>query len=280
MATLYVVATPIGNMEDITLRAIRVLREVHLIAAEDTRWTRKLLSHYHITTPTTSYHEHNEKKKAPYIIERLKEGMDVALVTDAGTPGISDPGYRLVRLAIENHIPVTAVPGPSAIITALSVSGLPTDSFLFAGFLPHRRGARRRRLEELKTKGALTCILYESARRLKATVEDIAEILGDTELVVARELTKLHEELIRGKTSDVLRILKESQPRGEITLVVRIPEPVTEEPALKEKLTALMKEGLTLKDAVERVTETTGTARKDAYRIALMVKKELQKGGS
>ncbi len=280
MATLYVVATPIGNMEDITLRAIRVLKEVHLIAAEDTRWTGKLLSHYNISTPTTSYHEHNEKKKAAYLVGRLKEGMDVALVTDAGTPGMSDPGYRLVRLAAQNHIPVSAVPGPSAIISALSVSGLPTDSFLFAGFLPHKKGARRRRLEEIRTRGAVTCILYESPRRLKAALEDIRDVMGNTELVVAREMTKLNEEIIRGNVEAILGGFEGRAIRGEVTLVFRVPEPHTPGMELEEELRILMKEGCSLKEAVAELSRLHGVNRKEAYRMALEVKRELEEGGT
>ncbi len=280
VATLYVVATPIGNMEDMTLRAIRVLKEVHLIAAEDTRWTGKLLSHYNISTPTTSYHEHNEKEKAAYLVERLKEGMDVALVTDAGTPGISDPGYRLVRLATENHIPVSAVPGPSAIISALSVSGLPTDSFLFAGFLPQKRGARRRRLEEIRTRGPVTCILYESPRRLKAALEDIRDVMGNTELVVAREMTKLNEEIIRGDVDTILGGLEGRAIRGETTLVLRVPEPPATGIELKEELRTLMEKGCSLKEVVAEVSGLYGVSRKDAYRMALEVKRELEEGGT
>lgn len=213
------VSTPIGNLEDITLRALRILKEVDLIAAEDTRRTGLLLKHFGIETPLTSYFEGNELKKGEWLITRLKEGDRIALVSDAGTPGISDPGYRLVRLAIENGIPVIPIPGPSAIITALSVSGLPTDSFIFKGFLSHKSKKRRDQIQQLK-KLRETLIFYESPHRIHQTLQDIFEILGDREMVLARELTKIYEEILRGKVSEVIRQIEDRKLKGEITLVI------------------------------------------------------------
>ena len=191
---LYIVATPIGNLEDITQRALRVLGEVDLIACEDTRHTRKLLTHYGINTPTISYHEHNERERATELLARLQAGASLAIVSDAGTPGINDPGFRVVRLAIENGVRVIPVPGPSALITALVSSGLPTDEFFFGGFLPAKSNARRGRLSELRTTPA-TLVFYEAPHRIAATLKDAHEILGEREAVVARELTKMHEEI-------------------------------------------------------------------------------------
>jgi len=217
--TLYIVSTPIGNLEDITLRALRILKEVDLIAAEDTRHTGLLLRHFGIQKPLTSYFEGNELKKKEFILTRLKQGNRVALVSDAGTPGISDPGFRLIQLVIENQIPVVPIPGPSAVITALSVSGLPTDAFLFKGFLPHKSQKRRdllKQLEEVKE----TLIFYESPHRLTETLKDILEILGDREIVLTRELTKIYEEILRGKVSEVQNLIAERKLKGEITLVI------------------------------------------------------------
>lgn len=216
---LYVVSTPIGNLEDITLRALRILKEVDLIAAEDTRHTLLLLKHYGIRTPLTSYFEGNEMKKREFLLSQLKQGDRIALVSDAGTPGISDPGYRLVRLAIEHSIPVIPVPGPSALIAALSISGLPTDAFLFKGFLPHRPRKRRNVLKALEGVKE-TLIFYESPHRIAETLQDIFDILGDREIVLARELTKTFEEVLRGKTSEIRNQIHERKPKGEITLVV------------------------------------------------------------
>jgi len=216
---LYIVSTPIGNMEDITLRALRILREVDLIAAEDTRRTGLLLKHFEIQTPLTSYFEGNELKKREYILSKLKEDKNIALVSDAGTPGISDPGFRLIQLAIENQIPIVSIPGPSAVITALSVSGLPTDAFLFKGFLPHKSKKRRDLLKELEEVRE-TLIFYESPHRFSETLKDILEILGDREIVLTRELTKVYEEILRGKVSQIQNMIGERKLKGEITLVV------------------------------------------------------------
>jgi 16S rRNA (cytidine1402-2'-O)-methyltransferase len=216
---LYIVSTPIGNLEDITLRALRILKEVDLIAAEDTRHTGLLLKHFGIQKPLTSYFEGNELKKGEFILSRLKQGDRIALVSDAGTPGISDPGFRLVQLAIENQIPIVPIPGPSAVIAALSVSGLPTDAFLFKGFLPHKSKTRRdllKQLEETKE----TLIFYESPHRLTETLKDILEILGDREIVLTRELTKIYEEILRGKVSEIQNQIKERKIKGEITLII------------------------------------------------------------
>jgi len=216
---LYIVSTPIGNLEDITLRALRILKEADLIAAEDTRRTGLLLKHFGIGTSLTSYFQGNEIRKKEFILSKLKQGGRVALVSDAGTPGISDPGFRLIREAIENSIPVIPIPGPSAVITALSVAGLPTDAFLFKGFLPHKAGKRRdllRQMEEIRE----TLVFYESPHRVSETLGDIRDILGDREMTLTRELTKVYEEVLRGKVSDLLNRVGERKLKGEITLVI------------------------------------------------------------
>jgi 16S rRNA (cytidine1402-2'-O)-methyltransferase len=217
--TLYVVATPIGNLEDLTLRAVRVLREVDLIAAEDTRRTRRLLARFEIATPATSYFEHNKLRKGPDIIRRLREGKSVALVTDAGTPGISDPGFLLVREARDAGITVVPVPGPTAMATALSAAGIPANRFVFEGFLPAKRGKRASRLAALRDLG-ITVVLYESPHRVLATLEAIREAFGEIELVVARELTKQFEEIRIGTPSDHLAHFEERAIKGEFTLVI------------------------------------------------------------
>ena len=217
--TLYIVSTPIGNLEDITLRALRILKEVDLIAAEDTRHTGILLKHFGIRKPLTSYFEGNELKKKELILSRLKQGDQIALVSDAGTPGISDPGFRLIRLAIENQIQIIPIPGPSAVITALSIAGLPTDSFFFKGFLPHKSKKRRelfQQFEEVRE----TLIFYESPHRISETLQDILDIFGDREMVLTRELTKIYEEVLRGKAGEILNQIGEKKLKGEITLVI------------------------------------------------------------
>ena len=217
--SLYIVSTPIGNREDITLRALHILKEVDLIAAEDTRHTILLLRHFGIQTPLTSYFEGNELKKKEFILSKLKQGHRVALVSDAGTPGISDPGFRLIQTAIENQIPIIPIPGPSAVITALSVSGLPTDAFLFKGFLPHKSKKKKDFLQQLEGIRE-TLIFYESPHRLSETLNNIFDILGDREMVLTRELTKVYEEVIRGKVSEIQTQIGERKLKGEITLVI------------------------------------------------------------
>ena len=216
MPALYVVATPIGNLEDISQRAIRILKEVKLIAAEDTRKTRKLLTAYDIKTPTTSYHEHNKLTKLEYILNRLAQD-DVALVSDAGMPGISDPGYELISAISAKNIPIIPIPGPSALLSALVISGLPTDRFLYLGFLPHKSGERKKFLE-LNANVEATLVFFESPHRVPASLQDILEILGDRRIAVCRELTKIHEEVFRGTLTQAVDHFTE--PRGEFTLVV------------------------------------------------------------
>jgi len=217
--TLYLVSTPIGNLEDLTLRAKRVLAEVGVIAAEDTRHTQQLLARYDIHTPLTSYHDHNKEEKAPVLIERLRQGQSIALVSDAGTPTISDPGYLLITGCIAANIPVSPLPGPSAPLAALAASGLPTDAFLFAGFLPRKPGARLKRLEALAPLRE-TLILFESPHRLVRLLEEVQARLGDRRVAVCRELTKLHEEIIRGRVSEAVERLKGKTVKGEITIVI------------------------------------------------------------
>jgi 16S rRNA (cytidine1402-2'-O)-methyltransferase len=272
LGTLYVVATPIGNLADITHRAIQVLHDVDLIACEDTRHTRKLLQHFGITTRTISYHDHNEQQRSDELIELLKQGSDIAVVSDAGTPAISDPGFRVVRAAIEHSLPVVSIPGPSALIAALVAAGLPTDEFFFGGFLPARSGARQKRLSEL---GAVpgTLIFYEAPHRLAATLNDAYEILGEREAVVARELTKLHEEIRRGRLSELARHYASAEnPRGEIVLLidrnVLIKEP--DEGATVLSVAALVAQleaqGLDHRTALKKAARELGVSRAEAYR--------------
>ncbi len=217
---LFIVSTPIGNLKDITFRAIDSLKEVDLIACEDTRHTKKLLSHYEILTPTTSYFEHNKIKKGEYLVGLLKEGKSVALVSDSGTPGISDPGFNIIRLAIKNDIEVTPIPGPSALVTALVISCMPTDSFVFHGFLSFKKGRRRNQLKTLKSERR-TIILYESPHRLLKALGDISDILGDRDIVITRELTKVFEETLRLKVSYAIKHFTKNPPRGEFVLIIK-----------------------------------------------------------
>jgi 16S rRNA (cytidine1402-2'-O)-methyltransferase len=272
--TLYVVATPIGNLEDITLRALRVLREVDLIAAEDTRHTSKLLQHYGIRKFLVSYHEHNEARRVPELVAQLRSGRSVALVSDAGMPGVSDPGYELVRACIEAGIPVVPVPGPSAILAALATSGLPTDRFLFAGFPPRKTSERRRFLEELAGERA-TLILFESPERVVQTLQDLHEVLGDRRVAVCRELTKLHEEVFRGTIREAIAHLEAHPPRGEITLVVEGARSSPADPErAEEALRRLLDLGASVREAAEAVARTHGVSRRDAYRRALRIREK------
>ncbi len=218
--SLYVVSTPIGNLEDITLRALRILSEVDLIACEDTRHSRKLLTHYNIHKPLTSYYQHNQIVKSQYLIKLLKEGKDIALITDAGTPGISDPGFFIIREAIKNNVEITAIPGPSGLITALVSSGLPADGFVFSGFLPRKKGKMKKELIKLASPGK-TIIIYESPFRTRKTVEIIKEVFGDCPVVIARELTKKFEEIIRASASEVIQALAERDVKGEVVILVK-----------------------------------------------------------
>jgi 16S rRNA (cytidine1402-2'-O)-methyltransferase len=275
---LYIVSTPIGNLEDITLRALRVLREVDLIAAEDTRRTRQLLSHYGIHKPLLSYHEHNRRMREESLLEELRGGRNIALVTDAGTPGISDPGEHLVRTAVQESIPLVPIPGPSALVAALSVSGLPTESFLFYGFLPSKPPARQKFLLSLKDRPE-TLIFYESPKRLRSFLEDAFRILGDRQGMVAREMTKVYEEVYRGTVSEVLKELEEEEIKGEVTIVLEgstLPARV-EGPAIEEALELYYREmGLSMKEAIDRVADELGVPKKDVYRESLRVKRKVK----
>jgi 16S rRNA (cytidine1402-2'-O)-methyltransferase len=267
---LFIVGTPIGNLEDITFRALRTLREVDAIACEDTRRTQKLLNHYGIKTPTISYHEQNEMTRAPELVIQLEQGSHIALVSDAGMPVISDPGYRLVNLAIRHNVPVVPVPGASAFVAALAAAGLPVDKFRFLGFLPSKKLARRGALEELKgcTK---TLVFYEAPHRVLDMLEDIGRILGDPPVVVAREVTKIHEEFLRGSASEVLARLRKARVRGEITVLVG-PPPAREEQgssieSIREEMERVMEEqGLEERAALKVVARRRGISRSQAYR--------------
>jgi 16S rRNA (cytidine1402-2'-O)-methyltransferase len=271
--TLYLVATPIGNLEDITLRALRVLKGVDLIACEDTRQTKKLLNHYGITTSTISYHEHNEMTKAAELVVDLEGGSKIALVTDAGMPGISDPGFRLIALAIRHHVPVVPIPGASAFLAALVASGLPTDSFRFSGFLPAKRGERRTQLESIRT-SPRTQVFYEAPHRVLETLEDIVEMLGpDRQVVIAREVTKLHEEFLRGRAAEILEILKSrGAVKGEITLLIaKADESAQAVPTTKlsvrERVDQIMSgEKVDEKAALKKVAKEMGVSKSEAYR--------------
>jgi 16S rRNA (cytidine1402-2'-O)-methyltransferase len=272
-AGLYLVATPIGNLEDITLRAMRVLKEADLIACEDTRQTQKLLNHYGVSTRTTSYHEHNEMTRAAELVVDLEQGARIALVTDAGMPGISDPGFRLISLAIRHHVPVVPIPGASAFLSALVASGLPTDSFRFSGFLPAKRGQRRQVLESI-LESARTQVFYEAPHRVREALEDIVEILGgQRHVVIAREVTKIHEEFLRGHAEQVLETLKaRGDIKGEITLLIGKME-ATEQKALPSRVSIrqrveqiVAEEKLDEKAALKKVAREMGMSKSEAYR--------------
>ncbi len=268
--TLFLVSTPIGNLEDITHRAVRVLGEVDLIACEDTRHTRKLLTHYGIKTRTLSYHEHNERDRAVELTKLLRTGSDVAIVSDAGTPGINDPGFRIVKSALDEGFRVVPLPGPTALISALVASGLPSDEFLFGGFLPARSGARRSRLAELSAIPA-TLIFYEAPHRIAATLKDAREILGEREAVVARELTKLHEEISRGRLSELAaRFSSPAAARGEMVLLIDRSEIQGEAGAVVVSIAELVekfeKDGADHRTALKKAARELGLSRDEAYR--------------
>jgi 16S rRNA (cytidine1402-2'-O)-methyltransferase len=269
---LYIVATPIGNLEDITFRAIRMLKEVNLVAAEDTRRTKTLLNDYEISTPLISLHEHNEKEKSLVIIAKIKSGMSVAYVTDAGTPCISDPGHHLVKMAQAENIRVIPIPGSSAVTAALSVSGFCADNFIFCGFLPAKINKRRQFLEEVKNENK-TIVVYESPVRYLTALQDMYEILGDREIVVARELTKVFEEIKHGKISEFLKNNSQSRTKGEITIILRGKENtpvVVADDEIEKRLSHLWHNNkISLRDAVGVVAKQTSLPRKRVYDIAL-----------
>jgi len=271
---LYLVATPIGNLEDITLRALRVLKEADLIACEDTRETQKLLQHYGIHKELVSYHEHNELTRAPELVIQLEQGAEVALVSDAGTPVVSDPGYRLVAQCLRHHIPVIPIPGPSAFVAAMAASGLPTEEFLFVGFLPSRAGARRKKLEALKPEPR-AIVLYEAPHRLAETLSDAADILGPRPGVVAREVTKIHEEFLRGSLRELRDAARKRIPRGEITLVIG-PATGAEQPAasavsLRQRVEQLEAQtGMDRKTALKQAARERGLGKREAYKQLLL----------
>jgi 16S rRNA (cytidine1402-2'-O)-methyltransferase len=264
--TLYLVATPIGNLEDITFRAVRVLKEADLIACEDTRQTRKLLDRYGIAKPTVSYHEHNERERSPELTAKLLNGSTVALVSDAGTPLISDPGYRLVRAAIDSGIRVEAVPGASAVSTALAASGLPTDSFYFGGFLPAKSGQRLRALEALRDEAA-TLIFYEAPHRIVDTLAAVAQALGERPVVVARELTKMHEEFLRGTSSEVRTALEARESvKGEITLLIgKRAAALEDDTPLAVAVDACVAQGMRRMEAIKAVAHRRGLPKRAVY---------------
>jgi 16S rRNA (cytidine1402-2'-O)-methyltransferase len=274
--TLYVVATPIGNLADITLRALSVLREVDLIAAEDTRVTRNLLEHYGIETPTTPYHQHSLGRKAQRLLDMLKSGKNIALVSDAGTPGISDPGHELIKLAIENGVNVVAIPGPNAIITALVVSGLSTLRFAFDGFPPRRQNERQAFFSSLKME-TRTMVFYESPNRLIKTLEDMLVIFGDRPIAVVREATKMFEEVFRGTISEAVERFTAVKPKGEITIVVAGSTASGEEVSnaqIDSALREFLSKGMSERDAVRAVAAIYPVPRKEIYRRMIAIKEE------
>jgi 16S rRNA (cytidine1402-2'-O)-methyltransferase len=270
---LYVVGTPIGNLEDITLRAIRTLKEADLIACEDTRRTQTLLNAYKIPTRTISYHEHNEMTRAPELIIQMEEGSSIALVTDAGMPVVSDPGFRLVHLAVRHGIPVVPVPGASAFVAALAASGMPVDKFRFLGFLPSKRGERKKALEEYK-EGSRTLVFYESPHRLVDMLKDSKEILGDREVVIAREVTKIHEEFVRGTLASAIQELQKKPVKGEITVLIGLhaaPDSETAAPSsasIQSEIDAVIAaQNIDERAALKLVAKARGVSKSEAYRL-------------
>jgi len=277
---LYICGTPIGNLEDITLRALKILKKVKLIAAEDTRHTKKLLNHYQINTKITSYYEYNKFRKAPHLVEILKNGKDIALVSDAGMPGISDPGYVLINLALKNNIKIIPIPGISALITALVVSGLPTDKFVFEGFLPRKIKERKRYFKSIENEER-TVIFYETPHRLKRALKDMLDVWGERKIVIARELTKMHEEIIRGKLSQVLTEISTKEIKGEITLVVQggikkkgidTIDFLKDECIMEEYLKKLKNQGYSNKDIIKIAQEKLNVPKNLIYKKLLEMK--------
>jgi 16S rRNA (cytidine1402-2'-O)-methyltransferase len=275
--TLYLVATPIGNLQDISLRALETLKTVDLIACEDTRHTRKLLTHFDISKRLVSYHEHNETQRAEELAKMLEEGKSIAVVSDAGTPAVSDPSFRIVEKAHEIGARVVPIPGAVAFVNAVIVSGLPTDSVFFGGFLPSKKGERVKRLEEVKTIPA-TLAFYETPHRLAKSLADCAEILGDRKAAVARELTKMHEEIVRGNLKGLAEIFAEKTTKGEIVLVIERASEETSKSAdqssksINERVAELEKEGLDHKTALKKAAKEFGLSKSEAYRILLQKK--------
>jgi 16S rRNA (cytidine1402-2'-O)-methyltransferase len=272
---LYVVATPIGNLEDVTLRAIRILKEVKLIAAEDTRKTKRLLDHYDIQTPMTSYYEHNKMTKLGYLL-RFLETDDLALVSEAGMPGISDPGYELIVAAAQQGTRVVPIPGPSAIVAAVAVAGLPTDQFTYLGFLPRKKSERVRLLQQVSLEPR-TLVAFEAPHRFTDSLRDMLEVLGDRRVAVVRELTKLHEEVFRGTTGEAIEHFE--QPKGEFTIVVEgsqkeVKPTLTAE--IEDEIRSLQSHGIPAKDGVARLADATGLSRKELYRAWLALKDDVE----
>ena len=277
---LYICGTPIGNLEDITLRVLKILKEVKLIAAEDTRHTKKLLNHYQINTKVTSYYEYNKIEKATYLVEMLKNSQDIALVSDAGMPGISDPGYVLVNLALKNNIKIIPIPGVSALITALVVSGLPTDKFVFEGFLPRKIKERKKYFKSIENEER-TIIFYEAPHRLKRALKDMLDVLGDRKIIIARELTKRYEEIIRGNLSQVLTEINAKEIKGEITLVIQggikkkgndIIDFLIKECIIEEYLNKLKNQGYSNKDIIKIAQEKLNIPKNLIYKKLLEIK--------
>jgi len=276
LGTLYIVSTPIGNLGDITVRAIEVLKSADFTAAEDTRHSRKLFARYGISTPLISYYSAKEDVKLKEIIEKLAAGKEVALISDAGTPGISDPGYQLIKRAVEDGYRVITVPGPAALISALTLSGLPTARFVFEGFLPLKGGARKKRFELLKDEER-TVIIYESPRRTLRTLKDVLEFFGDRDAALARELTKIHEEVIRGKLSELVEKLAEKPARGEVTLIIagrdKKDKDNKEDIDIEKSIIDILQRGDSVRDSAAAAAEILGISKKEAYREVLRLKK-------
>lgn len=272
--TLYVCATPIGNLGDITIRVLETLKQVDFIAAEDTRHSKKLLAHYGIKTPMISYHQHNEKQRAQEIVDKIRQGKNCALISDAGMPGISDPGQIIIRMCLEQNLKIDVLPGPNAAITALVLSGMPTDCFLFLGFLPANKTERRKKLEKIKPFFA-TILFYEAPHKLTKTLKDILDILGDRQAAVVRELTKIHQTVHKGLVSELLLLFQTEAPRGECCLILApVEEKVCQgQPAnWLEEINMLESQGLARKEAMKVAAKKFGIAKREIYKACLAEK--------